>query len=471
MRLSLRWRLILVSWSLAVGTALVLTLLIHSHTRHQLLTQLESTLESKCDEVITVLTSNGFPMEEFLVVETRYRFSPYEYFYQIGDASSGVLARSRNLGAAELPAPDGAGARAANEHRLETVPHPLSPDDRIRLRSERVSLSLDGRPAEPVLIQTGVSLAPFEAAVSETQRAAHLVAAAGLAAVLFLLWFATTRSLQPVAAMTVKASQITASRPRERLPLAGRDDELDRLAKVLNDMLDRLAGSLRQMEQFSADAAHQLRTPLTRIQGELDLILRGGGLPGPLQRDLERIQDELDRLGRLCGRLLLFARLDRDGEDSALLLEVVELEPLVGELIEQLTPLALEQAVSLRYDGRAGLHVRGSRALLVEALFNLIDNAIRVAPEGSEVRVSISIQDGRARIAVADIGPGVPPEARELVFQPFSRLPDQAGRVGEGAGLGLPIASGIARAHGGDVVLESPPHGGSVFSLVLPLHS
>src|SRR5205823_2282273 len=115
-----------------------------------------------------------------------------------------------------------------------------------------------------------------------------------------------------VAHLTERASTITATNLRERLPRSGTDDELDRLTVVLNGMLEGLQQSLQQMEEFTSDAAHQLRTPLTRIRCEIDLILRSG-VSEATRGELERVQEELERLTRTCGRLLLLARLDQEG--------------------------------------------------------------------------------------------------------------------------------------------------------------
>jgi len=471
-RISLRWRLILVSCSLAFGTTLVLTSLVHLRSQHQILHQLEKRLETKCDEVLTVLAgSPSHPtLDDFFRVETSYRFTPYTYFYLILDAQGRTFARSQNLGEATLPIPEAwkRGDFGTPIH-MQTGPHPLSPGgERIRLRSERVELATAGHEPATFVIQTAVSLGPFESAVRRTLRDALVVAASGLAGVFFLLWFVTTRSLRPVLAMTRKASEITAKNLRQRLPLAGTNDELDELAKVLNDMLDRLGGSLRQMEQFSSDAAHQLRTPLTRIRGELDLILRSDAAD-PTRSQLEGIQQEVERLSRACGRLLLLARLDQQARDASLLTERVDLEAMVSELLEQMAPLAQDRGVGLRRGATSRLHVRGSRPLLVEALLNLLDNAIRVTPEGNAVTVSIDAEGGAARLSVEDRGPGVPPEERERIFQPFYRIPRaSAGDTDEGSGLGLAIVRGIAQAHGGRVEVIAAPTGGSVFSLVLP---
>lgn len=469
-RLSLRWRLTLLSGLVALGTALLLVVLFHSHTRYELLSQLEGTLGTKCDEVITVLESPMEPMlHAFLLIETRYRASPYTYFYQIVDAGGRVTIRSTNLGDVLLPIPHAAMSWPPGRSELRTEAHPLpSGTGKIRLRSERVEVRKSDGSVERVLIQTAVSLAPVDASIRKAVRTASLFAAAGFLTVFALLWFVTSRSLHPVAAMTAKASQITAASLPERLPVTGSGDELDHLAVVLNDMLDRLGGSLRRMEQFSADAAHQLRTPLTRIRGEIDLMLRRG-LPDPPRDELERVKKDVDHLGRVCARLLLFARLDRGEYGESLLSEDVALGPVVGELVEQLAPFARERGVSLEGGETPPARIRGSRALLVEALMNLLDNAIRFSPDGGAVRVSLSVEGPTARISVADDGPGVRPEDRERIFQPFHRAPPHDREPShDGAGLGLALVMGIARAHGGGVEVDASPGGGSVFRLVLP---
>jgi len=342
--------------------------------------------------------------------------------------------------------------------------------EQIRLRSERIELAMAGREPATFVIQTAVSLGLFESAVRRNLHDFVLGAAGSLAAVFFLLWFVTTRSLRPVSAMTRKASQITATNLRERLPLAGRADELDELARVLNDMLDRLGGSLRQMEQFSSGAAHQLRTRLTRIRGELDLILRSD-VADPPRSALERVQEEVERLSWLCGRLLLLARLDQQTGNASLFDERVDLEEVVNELLEQMAPLAQDRGVGLRRGAMSTVRVRGSRSLLVEALLNLLDNAIRFTPEGGSVAVSLEADGDVVRLSVEDSGPGVPPEERERIFQPFYRTPRTlAEATDDGSGLGLAIVRGIAQAHGGRVELVEAPKGGSVFRLVLPAH-
>jgi two-component system OmpR family sensor kinase len=445
-----------------------ITSVLHSRSQDQLLHQVEKTLEWKCDEVITVLQSTEARgmLQEFLDLETNYRSSPHTYFYQIRNAHGHLFARSQNLADVELPTP--AEWNESPVH-VRIAPDPFSPKGRrILLRSERVELARADREPELFVIEVAASLVPFESAVQRTLSAAVVVAAFGLTAIFFLLWLVTTRSLRPVSAMTSQASQITAKNLQERLPLAGTGDELDELANVLNDMLDRIGKSLHRMEQFSSDLAHQFRTPLTRIRGELDLIQRSES-SDTRKAQIETLIEEVERMSHLCGRLLFLARIDQAAGDPSLFDDSVDLNEIVTDVLEQITPLAHDRGVELRATATSEMRVRGSRSLLVEVLLNLLHNAIRATPEGGAVTVSIEADNGTLQLCVQDEGAGVPKDQQEMIFQRFYRIPAaSSGPMDDGSGLGLAIVRGIARAHGGRVELMDAPGGGSIFRVVLP---
>jgi two-component system OmpR family sensor kinase len=468
--ISLRWRLILYGWFLALATALGLSVPVYLAAERKLFDELATSLETKCYEVVTVLEAKEqwLALDEFLQIETEHRGTARTYYYQIRDGTGATLARSRNLGAAELPR-TGAASLAFGSPEIRTEADPLSPGaGTVLLRSERIRIALPHQEPAPFLIQVAISLGPFDAAMHDDVLETLGVAGASLAAVFLLLWFVTGRALQPVSAMSSKASEITAMSLRERLPVTGRGDELDRLASVLNDMLDRLGASLRQMEQFASGAAHQLRTPITRIRGELELLLREE-LPDRTRGQLERVQEELERLTRTCGRLLLLARLDQQAAEASLLEERTDLAEVVANLLDYMGPVAQERTITLREGRTTAASVRGSRHLLSEAILNLLDNAIRYTPEGGTVTVSTDIVGDAVRLSVEDTGPGVPPEERERIFAPFYRIAQAAGGESDpGSGLGLAIVTGIARAHRGSVELAEAPAGGSVFCMVLP---
>lgn len=471
-RLSIRWKLILSTFTPAVAVACGLIVLLNVRTHAQLLGHLEKTLETKCDEVLSVFAGGGsaLTLDALFAIETNYRFSPYTYFYQVTDGQGRVLAVSRNLGERTLPVPgELMRERESGRVLVEDGGYPGTgrEGEVIRIRSERLSEATTPWGKEPVLVQVAVSLWPLRATMRRHVELAALYGLGGLTAVFLLLWSVITRVLRPVARMTKRASAITATNLRERLPLSGAKDELDQLADMLNGMLDRLQQSLCQMEEFTSDAAHQLRTPLTRIRGELDIILRNGVPPG-LRGQLERVQEELERLSRMCGRLLLLARLDQEARESHLLSERVDMEAVVAELVDQMTPLAHDKGVRLVCGAMSHAVARGNKQLIVEALLNLLHNAMRFAGEGGTVEVSLATGRDGVTVAVRDSGPGIPHDEHEKIFRRFYGTANGAGDSGDGVGLGLAIVSGIARAHGGAVDVVSAPGEGSCFRLSLP---
>lgn len=468
--LSLKWRLTLVAGALAVGCAAVLTIAHHVYTRRELQGQLEKTLATKCDEVITVLQrpAGSLTLSEFLWIETHYRSTPYAFFYQVSDSRGRLIAKSGNLADHTLPMP----ASWAKDRDVAMITERVAGVDGarpVRVRSERVRIPVAGGTPRALVIQTAATMAPLEAAANRSLIASLVPAAAGLTGVFVLLWLVTTRTLRRVSAIAARASRISAANLRQRVPLSGSGDELDMLSQVLNDMLERLGCSIEQMEQFSSDAAHQFRAPLTRIRGELDLVLRDQ-LTGEHRGQLERIRDDVERLSRLCARLLLLARLDQRAAEGGLFAEQVDLESVVADLLEQMTPVAAERKVGLRRGPTSAASVPGSRSLLAEAILNLLDNAIRHSVDGGVVEVSLDQHDARAWLSIRDGGAGIPPEEHEKVFRRFYRMTGTP-ETTDGCGLGLSIVAMIAQAHGGRVDLESAPGSGSVFRLVLPLAS
>lgn len=231
-------------------------------------------------------------------------------------------------------------------------------------------------------------------------------------------------------------------------------------------MPDRLDQTLLP-EEFSTQVAQALRTSQTRIRGELDLILRNE-VPDPPRRQLESIRDELERLSRLCRRVFLLLRLEGQVRDGCLPDERVDLSEVVSELVEQMTPFARDRGVGIRTGDMASAPVRGSRPLLVEAVFILLERATRSTPEGGLVTVSTDASVDGAQVLVEDDAPAVAPAERERIFQPFHKIPGSPPGAESGTGLGLAIVKGVARAHGGRVELLDAPRGGNLFRLKLP---
>jgi signal transduction histidine kinase len=456
-RLPFRWRVLAPTLSLATAVAVALVLLAHSRSHAQRRRTLENTLGTKIEEVRSVLAAGDARLElpSFLALETRYENSPYEYFFELVGADGHTLLTSENL-------PPGGLGRSSGEG-LETRPHPGRAGEFVRVRSQRLGPEVSYGGQAVLLVRVAATLSPLAAAARLDLANFVTAAACALTVLAGALWFVVCRSLRSVSAITRQAAVISSSNLRERLPQNGSGDELDRLSGVLNELFTGLDCSLAQMQDFTSDAAHQLRTPLTRIRGELDLALAGELAP-ETRASLEGARAELERLVETCARLLLLARLDRSAQARELGAETLDLAALARELVEQVAPLAEERGVRVvcRAVGAAPLH--GSKALLAEALLNLLDNAIRYTPAGGSIEVEVSVAGREAQVSVRDDGPGIPAAERELVFRRFFR--GRSGAEACGTGLGLAIVRGIARAHGGEVELRAGP--GAHFALRLP---
>jgi signal transduction histidine kinase len=281
-------------------------------------------------------------------------------------------------------------------------------------------------------------------------------------------WFIARRVLKRVDDMTEITRDIMAGDLGGRLKVAGTGDELDRLAQNLNEMLDRIGELMRGMREVSDNIAHDLKTPLTRLRNKADEALRTAKTPDELKAALEATLDESDNLIRIFNALLMIARLEAGNAREALAdFDAAEAVRDVAELYEA---LAEEAGVALEVSVEGELSVHGNRELLGQAMANLLDNALKygAATDGRAPTIAVAAkQVGReVRICVADHGPGIPVEERSRVLERFVRL--ETARSRPGFGLGLSLATAVARLHGGQLVLEDNEPGLRVV-LALPL--
>ena len=319
------------------------------------------------------------------------------------------------------------------------------------------------------VVQVGMSLENMV----ETRRRFLLIMAAVLPLGLLLAggggWLLARRAMTPVDRMSQAARRISGEHLAERLQETGTGDELDRLAKTLNDMLGRLDEAFRQVRQFSADASHELQTPLTILKGEMEVALRSQRSPAEYQRVLKSGLEEIDRISHLVEGLLLLARADA----GVLRMDkrAVALQTLVEEVYEQMKGVAEDHSVSLRLGAMVPASIRGDREHLRRLLLNLVDNAIKYTPEGGAVTLSLQEDGEWASLRVSDTGAGLSKEDQERIFSRFCRAEASPSQGRGGSGLGLCIAQSIAEAHGGRIQVESTPGQGSTFTVFLPERS
>ena len=283
--------------------------------------------------------------------------------------------------------------------------------------------------------------------------------------------FLARRSFRPVSALASRAAEIGASTLHERLPVVA-DDELGELARVLNDLLDRLERSFEQQRRFMTDASHELRTPAAIVRTEADVTLSRQARPEAEYRaSMAIVRDASRRLGRIVEDLFLIAR--ADAGHLVVNPEPLDLDELVRDTVRSVTPIADQRGVGVELGELAAAPVVGDGDLLGRLVLNLLDNAIKHAPEGSAVEVSLRSVGDACELSVVDHGPGIPPEAREHVFERFFRLDAarsrEASTLTSGAGLGLSICRRIAELHGGHVELAGSRPGRTEFRVTLPL--
>jgi two-component system OmpR family sensor kinase len=273
-----------------------------------------------------------------------------------------------------------------------------------------------------------------------------------------VVWIATGRVLRPVAEVSATARAISETDLTRRIS-GGGDDEIGRLVATFNDMLDRLEAAFRAQREFIDDAGHELRTPVTVIRGNLDLLDHSD--PTTRAATLALVNQELDRMQRMVDDLLLLAKAERP--------DFVRLGPLD---LDTVTVAAFERARALgerdwQLDAVAAGVIAGDGQRLVQALLQLAHNAVQHTGPGQRIGLGSSFDDTSAYLWVSDSGPGVPPAEADRIFARFGRGSAMSA-ARDGAGLGLAIVDSIVRAHGGRVELDRSDTGGARFTLVVP---
>jgi two-component system, OmpR family, sensor histidine kinase ArlS len=278
--------------------------------------------------------------------------------------------------------------------------------------------------------------------------------------------FLAKRTLKPVDHITDIAREIGAGDLSRRIDVRS-EDEMGRLAATLNWMIGRLEEAFQKQRQFAADASHELRTPLAIIQAESSLALDRRRTQAEYRRSLELVSQEVGYMSDIIGKLLLLAREDAGSEPTHL--QEINVKDLLTELSADIETLAQEKGVAFSLGPLDNLTVKGDRFKLRQLFLNILDNAIRYTPSGGTVSGSLVRRNGSVVVAVSDTGIGIPAEDLPFIFDRFYRVDKARSRADGGMGLGLAIASSIAKLHGGQIEVESEVGKGSTFRILLPV--
>ena len=383
----------------------------------------------------------------------------------------GFIDRAGNLGAAILSV-DG-----KELYRTRHFDIPLDDDlrrgDRTRLILHSVG-SNNGTSAAPsvwrvVYRQEDRGLVVFVSDAHHFELVERLTEGIGVALLAVILlslpagYLISRRLLRPFHAIDQAAARVRKGDLGARISLPGQSPEMRRLIGALNGTFAELESSFGRIQQFSADAAHELNTPLTVLRGGLEVALARERTPEEYQIVLGELLDEIIRLSRMVHDLLLLAR--PGGAERRALFQVVDLPPLVAATAERLGMIAEASGIRLALNQTAGLKVPGDGPLLQRALYNIMHNAIRYSPRDTVVEVTTTQESRGLVIEVKDQGIGIPKDQLQRIFERFYRLdPSRA----TGTGLGLSMVKWIVELHGGCVEVESEPGRGALFRVILP---
>lgn len=349
---------------------------------------------------------------------------------------------------------------------LLTVAEAGEEDDRHRLAFRRVTINPSGA---KYVVAVGSSLEPIDEELESLRGILGYVVPIALVLAGFGGWFLARRSLSPVVAMADRARRMGVGDLSGRLPVANPRDELGRLAETFNELLGRLEVSLTQQRQFMADASHELRTPVATARTAASVALQQ---PHRDERDYREtlgiIEQQTARLSRIVDDMFTLALADAGNHPVHRI--PMYLDEVVDDVVRAARVLASPRNVSIEAGTVASAAFDGDEDLIRRLIVNLLDNAVRHAPEGSTVRVALEPARDGYTIAISDQGPGIPPDIQPRIFERFYRgdTGRSRGPSGGGAGLGLALVRWIADVHGGDVTLTRSSDAGTTFTVFLP---
>ncbi len=312
----------------------------------------------------------------------------------------------------------------------------------------------------------GLSYASVESELNHLRNVFLITLPLALFAVAAGGWWVAGRALNPLKTIALTAERVTAQGLDQRIPAAGEDPEIQRLIEVLNRMMDRLETSFHQATRFSADASHELKTPLAAMQAELDNAIQLTEQGSPEQRVFASLLEETQHLKRITSSLLLLSQ--ADSGQLKLTPEEIPLSEDLESIVADAQILAADLEIHFQLELQPDVKVRGDRSLIRMALLNLVKNAVIYNEQGGSI--SLCLSSGKeVELTICNTGQGILPEHQARVFDRFYRANHRADHAPEGLGLGLSLAREIIVAHGGKLLLKESRPGHTCFSASLRL--
>lgn len=444
-------------------SSLIICGFLYFRLKHQLIKGVDRFLLDEINELSEVLSKDMKEKEslksfEFGVASRTY----YPLYFRVLDAKGAIFYTSEGIRGIEYKVDEKVMSLARKgRNNIEKI---HSPGRRRPFRFISAPLYRDGKLA--YIVQLGTHLRFIRKSLSGFKR--NILAAFPIVLVLGSLggWLLARRSLSPIGYITSKARSITSANLSERLKLRGADDEMDDLIRTINGMIARLEGSFKRMAEFTADASHELKTPICAMRGEAEVLLSKGRKAEEYQEGLAHFIEQFDHLNQMINDLILLSKFD--ATQVELKRVPLRLDLLIKDLCNLFQILAEQKENSLEMGTIEEVTALGDKVRLQQLFTNLIDNAIKYTSKGS-IHVTLQKNEDTALLRVKDTGIGIPREEQEKIFKRFYRVDKSRSRETGGVGLGLSIAEWIAHAHHGKIEVYSELNQGSTFTLSLPI--
>ncbi|MGB9771241.1 MAG: sensor histidine kinase [Candidatus Kapaibacteriota bacterium] len=406
--------------------------------------------------------------------------NPKNFFVQIADTNNQIIWRSQNLQNDTLPTLLG----FVTTSRIDTIYVPARDRDSVIQLSLEVPQTIK---IDSILTTTKVMNTDIRLLIKRTNQAVisvgyilndlratlkklFIIQIIALPFILLLSivggWIMSTVSLKPIDIITKTADEITEKNLSRRLPEIPTNDEVGHLTRTLNNMIERLEESFRQIKKFAADASHELRTPLTILQGELEIALHSKKTPEEYEEILVSALEEVSRLSNVVESILELSKAETGQISISLKME--NLSKIVEEVAEDISIIAEQKQISIEKQIEPNLFIPIDAPRIHQALLNLLDNATKYTPEGGKIRLSLELDTEYAKLIVEDNGIGIPKEDLNNIFDRMYRAVKSEKAGVKGYGIGLSIVKWIVEAHNGTIQVESEVNKFTRFTIKLP---
>jgi heavy metal sensor kinase len=444
------------------ASALIICVFLYVRLKHQLIKEVDRFILDETRELTAILSRKQAEIDflmKFKDETMTRRF--YPFFFQILDKDGRSLYHSK--GFREIGYEPGGSLLSNARNGKETLESVHSPGRRRAFRIISTPLLKDGKLS--YIIQLGTHLRFVRKSLSVFKW--NILAAFPIILALGSLggWILARKSLLPIGYIASKTQSITSHSLSERLAPRGTNDEMDGLITTINGMIGRLEDSFNRLAEFTADASHELKTPLCAMRGEAEVLLSKERTAEEYQEGLAHFIERFDHLNQMINDLISLSK--SDSSQIELKMVPIRLDLLIEEVCDLFKVLADQQGIGFSFDTMEEARVVGDPARLQQLFANLIDNAIKYTEKG-DVRVTLEKSHGAVITRISDTGIGILKEEHAHIFKRFYRVEKSRSKETGGVGLGLSIAQWVVHAHRGTIEIASEFSKGSTFKVTLP---